>query len=1063
MSAVVTTWPERIRTWLPSGEGLSDVLWARRHRAMLWALWLHIPVLAVIGILAGTTPSHIVIEVGLLAVGAALSSFPTLSRRTRMILSVLTLMSCSAVLIHFTDGLIESHFHFFAAVAFITLYQEWLPFVLTLSYVVFHHGVVGLLFPHAVYNHAAAGNAPVLWGLVHGGFIILASLLSLISWRLAETERANLRLAEIARNQLASIVEASPDLALVGHTDGSVMWMNPGGRKMLGLNESLPATELKISSIFAPAELKRIYAEDMPALERDGTWQGERQLQAMDGTPIPVQVTSHLHQAQTVGDSYVTEVMRDLRPQLKQERTLRLSENRLSTAEGVARLGSWEWDLGTNKISWTRGMYLLHGMAPGDGNEDVDAWLATVRPEDRERALASAMRTLDEVNGIDFVYKGHRADGSEMVVHSRGELVIDEGGRRSTVVGTLLDITDQHASLEAVQRSEELGRRILESAGEAYLQFRGDGVVTEWNVQAENTFGWSRQEALGQSVGSLVASPEHRETVERLFRLRSEGSADQAPAEHFEHLLRRRDGSDFPAEVSAWTTNDGARLVYSSVVRDVSERYAAERAKDEFVSVVGHELRTPLTSIHGALGLLRAGLLGSLNERGRQMVEIAAHNTDRLVRLINDILDIERLNSGKVALELRECDIAVLAERTREVMRAMAETAGVFLVLDVESAEVWADPDRIEQTLTNLVSNAIKFSPAGAQVRLMIRGDRHGVTIQVRDQGRGIPPEDLERIFERFQQVDATDSRDKGGTGLGLAICRTIAEQHGGRIWAENAPGGGAVFTVTLPGAPASAACEEPAGPKVLIFGEHSSVRGTIRDMLLPHGYCPIEVTESTQLSRAAVEHRPSVILIEQQRPDVSGWDAVIALQDNPETKDIPVVFLSFDGDKIVAESEGLVLDEPLDLDGLLVAVEEAIGRSDAGPKLLLVEDDEGLAAVLTERFRQLGIEVHHAPTARQALALCAHIVPDLVVLDLQLPDQDGYAVVAQLRRDARLRGVPLAVYSARDLTEADRKRLRLGKTGFFTKGRVTPDEFERHVVNLLGRLTQTAEEPSHD
>jgi CheY-like chemotaxis protein len=364
--------------------------------------------------------------------------------------------------------------------------------------------------------------------------------------------------------------------------------------------------------------------------------------------------------------------------------------------------------------------------------------------------------------------------------------------------------------------------------------------------------------------------------------------------------------------------------------------------------------------------------------------------------------------------------------------------------------------------MTNLLSNAIKFSPAGAEVRLVVRSDADGLTIQVRDQGRGIPAEDLERIFDRFQQVDGSDAREKGGTGLGLAICRTIAEQHGGRIWAESGPGGGATLTLTLPAAYATGLgvrAEAPSGPKVLVCGEDASVRARIMEMLLPHGYEPIEVTAGSALLDASLQHRPSVILLEQRNPVVANWEAVVGLRDHPQTLDIPVVFLSFDGDKILAESEGLsCVDEPLDMDGLLAAVGEAIGQRGAGPTVLIVEDDEGLAAVLTEGFRQLGIEVHHAPTARQALALCAHIVPDLVVLDLQLPDQDGFAVVAQLRRDARLRRVPLAVYSARDLSEADRKRLRLGETGFFTKGRVNPDEFERHVVDLLGHLTKNAE-----
>lgn len=877
---------------------------------------------------------------------------------------------------------------------------------------------------------------------------------------------AQQRQAQTERSRLVAVVEASPNLIVVGRSDGQVEWMNSSGRAMLGIGADEDIHSYTIQDMFSAEELERIQSEDMPALVAAGRWQGARSLLSPDGGSIPVDVESYLHHDADFPEGYyVTEVMRDLRPQLEQERNLRLSESRLSIAETVAQMGSWEWDPDKDSVKWSRGLYRLYGMEPGSGDETADTWLKTLHPDDQAPVTEMCARVVDGDGTLDFVCRSNRADGTEMVVHSRGEIVQEPGAPR-VIVGTLLDITEQHAALAAVQQSQELTRRILASAGEAYVQFDAEGLVNEWNVQAEETFGWPRAEALGRPLVSLVRGQEDRRSLQRLLGLHRGSDEAGKPTERFEHPMHHRSGREFPAEVTAWTTDDGAQRVFSCTIRDVSERHAAERVKDEFISVVGHELRTPLTSIHGALGLLRAGLLGELNPRGQQMVDIAAHNTDRLVRLINDILDIERLNSGEVALELQSCDVAVLAERSMEVMRSMADGAGVRLTLDARPAVHSVDPDRIEQTMTNLLSNAIKFSPAGAEVRLLVRAEAAGLSIQVRDQGRGIPAEDLERIFDRFQQVDGSDAREKGGTGLGLAICRTIAEQHGGRIWAESGPAGGATLTLTLPAANAAGLNVEagaPGGPKVVICSEDASVRVRIAEMLLPHGYEPIEVVSSTALLDASLRHRPAVILLEQRNLAVANWEAAVGLRDNPDTRDIPVVFLSFDGDKILAESEGLTCsDAPLDMDGLLAAVGEALGKRNAGPTLLLVEDDEGLAAVLTEGFRQLGIDVHHASTARQALALCARIVPDLVVLDLQLPDQDGFAVVAQLRRDSRLRSVPLAVYSARDLSEADRKRLRLGKTGFFTKGRVNPDEFERHVVDLLGLLTLNVEGVNH-
>lgn len=858
--------------------------------------------------------------------------------------------------------------------------------------------------------------------------------------------------------QLLRLVEASPNLLVVGRSDGQVQWMNNSGRELLGIAADEDMSTYTIQDMFAPGELERIQKEDMQALVRTGRWKGERTLLSRAGESIPVDVSSRLHHDDDSPEGYyVTEIMRDLRPQLEQERILRLNESLLSAAETVARLGSWQWNPETDEVKWSRGLYRLFGMEPGDGDESVEVFLMALHPDDRAR-IAEILAGVAEGDGIlDFVCRSSRADGTPLIIQCRGE-VLDEPGAVRVIVGSLLDITEQHAALAAEQWSQELARRVLESAGEAYVQFSTEGLVTEWNVQAERTFGWTRSEAIGRPLAARVAAPAERDSIERLLGLHSDPDSLEQLADHFDHLMVHSSGRGFPAEVTVWTTEDGSERVFSCVIRDVSERRAAERAKNEFVAVVGHELRTPLTSIHGALGLLRAGLLGDLNTRGQQMVDIAAHNTERLVRLINDILDIERLDSGKVALKMQACDVAALAGRSLEVMRAMADGAGVRLTLEAQPSVYTVDPDRIEQALTNLLSNAIKFSPADAEVRLVVRPDPGSLLIQVVDQGRGIPAEDLERIFDRFQQVDGSDAREKGGTGLGLAICRSIAEQHGGRIWAESTRGCGAILTMRLPSALAvdvDVRVEAPDGRKVVVCSEDASVRARIVEMLLPYGYAPVEVRTSSALLAASLQHRPAAILLEQGTPTVAICKAAVDLREHPETLDIPVVLLALDGDTIFTEFEGPAgVKAPWDVSRLLATLGEATGKGETGIKVLLVEDDGGLAAVMTEGFRQYGIDVQHAPTARQALALCTHTIPDLVVLDLKLPDQDGFAVVAQMRRDARLRGVPLAVYSARDLTEADRERLRLGRTEFFTKGRVNPDEFERHVVDLLGYLT---------
>jgi PAS domain S-box-containing protein len=260
-------------------------------------------------------------------------------------------------------------------------------------------------------------------------------------------------------------------------------------------------------------------------------------------------------------------------------------------------------------------------------------------------------------------------------------------------------------------------------------------------------------------------------------------------------------GSSFPVEysVTPMFDDEGGRRGAVFTFRDVTERQAVDRMKSEFVSTVSHELRTPLTSIRGALGLLTSGLLGPIAGKGQRMLEIAVSNTDRLVRLINDILDLERIGSEKTELSRGNVDARAVMMQALDGVLSVADQAGVQLAIEPASADLLGDTDRIVQTLTNLLGNAIKFSPAGTTVTLSGAASGVEFVFCVSDQGRGIPEEKLGAIFKRFSQVDASDSRDKGGSGLGLAICQSIVEAHGGRIWVEPNHPAGSRFQFTIP------------------------------------------------------------------------------------------------------------------------------------------------------------------------------------------------------------------------------------------------------------------------
>lgn len=268
-----------------------------------------------------------------------------------------------------------------------------------------------------------------------------------------------------------------------------------------------------------------------------------------------------------------------------------------------------------------------------------------------------------------------------------------------------------------------------------------------------------------------------------------------------EDFCVREDGSSIPIEYETAPMIDAGVSAGSVLtLRDITERRAAARAKDELISVVSHELRTPLTSIRSALGLLASGQLGALTAQGDNMLSIAVTNSDRLIRLITNMLDLDRVASGKVRMQRVPYPAPELMTQAADSVRRMAEDAGIVLDVVPVDAVVHGDPDRLQQVLINLLANAIKFSPAeGGTVWLDAEVSAGELLLRVRDEGRGIPPDKLESIFERFEQVEDADARQKGGTGLGLAICRAIVKQHGGQIWAESTLGAGTTLCVALP------------------------------------------------------------------------------------------------------------------------------------------------------------------------------------------------------------------------------------------------------------------------
>ncbi len=399
---------------------------------------------------------------------------------------------------------------------------------------------------------------------------------------------------------------------------------------------------------------------------------------------------------------------------------------------------------------------------------------------------------------------GRRRNGEEFPAEASISKLHSRDGMIFTVM--LKDITERQQAEQALRRSEEQ-LRLLTNALPVLIAYLDAQQRYRFNNQAhENWFGNSCEEINGCYIWDIIGAVAYHQIQSHVQAVFSRQSVS------FEVELPYQNNSSHWVSASFIPDCEplGEVKGFFALFSDISEHKAIERVKSEFVSVVSHELRTPLTSIHGVLQLLDAGRLDQLSEPTQEMVAIALRNTDRLVRLINDVLDLERMESGQETITKCSCDGIELIQQAVDTMQTMAQQHGVSLHICIGNEKLetalnhppimlWADSDHILQTLTNLISNAIKFSHQESQVWVSLKEQESQLLFAVKDQGRGIPQDKLETVFERFQQVDASDSRQKGGTGLGLAICRHIVEKHQGKIWVESTLNKGSTFYFTLP------------------------------------------------------------------------------------------------------------------------------------------------------------------------------------------------------------------------------------------------------------------------
>ncbi|MEG4394778.1 PAS domain S-box protein [Microcoleus sp. BROC3] len=677
-------------------------------------------------------------------------------------------------------------------------------------------------------------------------------------------KRAEVETALRENSYLNSLINAMPDIVCFKDGEGRWLEANQAILEVFEL-EKIDYRGLKDSQL---AELSSFYREalqacevsDREAWEKGELSRGEEVILRSNGTvkiydviKVPVFHPDGRRKSIVILGRDITE-HKQTRDEL-----VRLASIVESSDDGI--VGK---TLAGTIQSWNAGAEKIYGYCAAEiKGQSIEILAIPERPKEMPQILEN-IRAGASIDHYETVHL--RKDGQQIDVSLTISPIKDATGAVTGVSTIARDISDSKRVEKAFEQLRHQTEMILFSAGEGICGLNKHGKVTFVNPAAVRMAGCESKQLIDRPLYESLhrSQEESSKAIEQLSpatqinsgaEIAAVCAAPPAPAKLLpnrvssqilatledgearrvtDEIFWRRDGSSFPVEYVVAPMREQGEIIGAVVTfKDITDRLAVERMKDEFISVVSHELRTPMTSIHGALGLLNSGLLDAYPQKAKRMLEIAVTNTDRLVRLINDILDLERMESNYSTAIKQICNVAELMLQAADEMQGMAQEAGVTLSVRPVGAQLRAVPDRLIQTLTNLLSNAIKFSPSGATVWLsaeltptpnlvekagpksvsspsllspenaaanqQLPVSSSSIVIAVKDQGRGIPADKLEMVFERFQQVDASDSRQKGGTGLGLAICRSIVQQHGGRMWVESVLGEGSTFFLSLP------------------------------------------------------------------------------------------------------------------------------------------------------------------------------------------------------------------------------------------------------------------------
>jgi len=849
------------RLWsvVPVGRSLPQDVWCARHRFLTGLAWFHAFVIAVIGPIAGYswelsigavfrdgTVLHTVLEGLIIALFALVGSSGLGSRTLRASAISFGLISSSAILVHLSGGYIELHFHFFVMLVFLALYQDWVPYLLAVGYVAIHHGIVGTLWPEEVFNHSAALNAPWTWAGIHAFFILFQGVGSIIAWRFMEKAAAQNELI------LNSVGEGIYGL----NREGRVTFANPVAAKSFGV-EIQEMIGRPIQELVQPSQINgkgSVIAHPILAAEgKQSSREGQALFWRNDGTSFPAEyvISPIVERGETTG---AVVSFRDVTARERAAEALRHSQQQyrelIHSIDGIV----WEADAKTFHFTFVSDdAERILGYPMQSWIEEPRFWSDHIHPEDREWAVRYCAKATEEKRPHRFEYRMIAADGRIVWLGDIVSVVV-ENGKAAKLRGVMIDITQRREAEERARRNHDRIRTLHEitaaassslelnvvlealmakivdllpyAAVQIWLKNIDTGKLERTTCLNIDRDEWLRRELkqlpllIGIAVESKIfvvsnnVQTDPRILDREFYRKQGVVAYLGIPFVVKDEVLGvlvllTREQHEFASEEIEFLTALAAQAamaihksqLYAQIKSQADELERANREICDFTAMIAHDLRSPLNQVMGVSELMTDSVFGPVTDDQKKWLGKVVETVRQLVSLVNDFLDVSKLEAGHIDLNLEPIAVEELFDAVLDNYQIVAKDREILLRKKVGATPqpIRGDRRRLEQVLGNLVSNALKFTPADGAVELGADWSHTETTVWVKDTGIGIAPEEIGNLFEKYKQTASGRTSEHKGTGLGLAICKMIVQAHGGKIWAESRPDEGAKFAFTLP------------------------------------------------------------------------------------------------------------------------------------------------------------------------------------------------------------------------------------------------------------------------